>query len=179
MDGVLALVRVGRGEVAVVAGDLTEERTDAIVNAANTALAHGGGVAGAIVRRGGGEIQTESYAKAPVSVGDAAVTGSGRLPCRYVIHAVGPMWGEGDEEAKLRRAVASALARAEELGLRSVAMPAISTGIFGYPKDQGCRVIVEEVASHLRRPAGSVSTVRLVSIDEATARHFMAAVNRL
>ncbi len=179
MDGVLALVRVGRGEVAVVAGDLTEERTDAIVNPANRALAHGGGVAGAIVRRGGNEIQTESDAKAPVDVGDAAVTGAGRLPCRFVIHAVGPRWGEGDEEAKLRRAVASALARAEELGLRSVAMPAISTGIFGYPKDQGCRVIAEEVASHLRRPTGSVSAVRLVSIDEETARHFMAAVNRL
>ncbi|HVN76210.1 MAG TPA: macro domain-containing protein [Thermoanaerobaculaceae bacterium] len=179
MARVLHEARVGRGAVAVVVGDLTEESTDAIVNAANSALAHGGGVAGAIVRRGGAEIQAESTAKAPVPVGGAVATGAGRLPCRYVIHAVGPVWGERDEEAKLRRAVGSALARAEELGLASVAMPGISTGIFGYPKAAGCAAIVEEVARHLRAPSGSVTAVRLVSIDEETASHFLAAVGRL
>ena len=176
---VLATRPVGRGQIAVVVGDLTEEATDAIVNAANTALAHGGGVAGAIVRRGGDEIQRESRAKAPVPVGGAVVTGAGRLPCRWVIHAVGPVWGEGGEEGKLRRAVGSALARAEELSLASVAVPAISTGIFGYPKAEGCSVIVDEVARHLQSPNGSLATVRLVSIDDETASHFVAALERL
>jgi len=179
MATVLATRAVGKGEVSVVVGDLTDETTDAIVNPANSALAHGGGVAGAIVRRGGGEIQQQSWAKAPVPVGGAAVTGAGRLPCRWVIHAVGPVWGEGDEESKLRRAVASALARGEELRAASLAMPGISTGIFGYPKADGCRVIVEEVARHLREAQGSVATVRLVSIDEETASHFLAALNTL
>jgi len=179
MSRVMTEVRVGRGTIAVLVGDLTEERTDAIVNAANGALAHGGGVAGAIVRKGGHEIQDESTAKAPVPVGGAVVTGPGRLPCRRVIHAVGPVWGEGDEETKLRNAVGSALARAEELGFTSVALPGISTGIFGYPKAAGCRVIVDVIARHLRAPEGSVTAVRLVSIDEETASHFLAAVGCL
>ncbi len=179
MARVLREAAVGRGTIAVVVGDLTEEATDAIVNAANSALAHGGGVAGAIVRRGGAAIQAESDEKAPVAVGGAVVTGAGRLPCRYVIHAVGPVWGEGDEESKLRRAVGSALARADELGLASVAMPGISTGIFGYPKAAGCAVIVEEAARRLRAGEGSVVTIRLVSIDEETASHFAAALGRL
>jgi O-acetyl-ADP-ribose deacetylase (regulator of RNase III) len=167
---------VGRGEVVVVRGDLTEENTDAIVNAANSNLAHGGGVAGAIVRKGGDVIQRESREKAPVPVGCAVVTGAGRLACRWVIHAVGPVWGEGDEEAKLRSAVWSALDRAEELGLASVAIPAISTGIFGYPKAAGCRIIVEETARRLGAAAGSLRTVRLVGFDEETASHFLEAL---
>jgi len=179
MARVLASRAIGRGKVSVVVGDLTEEGTDAIVNAANSSLAHGGGVAGAIVRRGGEEIQRESLAKAPVPVGGAVVTGAGRLSSRWVIHAVGPVWGEGHEEAKLRRAVGSALARAEELGLTSLAMPAISTGIFGYPKAEGCRAIIEEVTEHLLRAAGSVTDVRLVSIDDETASHFLAALNNV
>ena len=80
-------------------------------------------------------------------MGGAAVTGAGRLDCRHVIHAVGPVWGEGDEEAKLRRAVRSALERAESVGAASLAVPAIATGIFGYPRGEGCRVIVEEVVA--------------------------------
>jgi len=173
MDELLWHERVAGRDLYVIRGDLTEQRVDAIVNAANSDLAHGGGLAGAIVRKGGQEIQAESWAKAPVAVGDAVVTGAGRLPCRHVIHAVGPRFGEGDEEAKLRRAVRSALARAEELGLASLAMPAISTGIFGYPKAEGCRVIVEEVRAHLERDRGSLREVRLVSLDGETASHFV------
>jgi len=169
---------VGRGEIVVVHGDLTEERVDAIVNAANPRLAHGGGVAGAIVRKGGEEIQRESFVKAPVAVGGAVVTGAGRLPCRWVIHAVGPVWGEGDEEAKLRAAVRSALDRAAELGLASVALPAISTGIFGYPKAEGCRAIVEEAIRRLSGETGPLRMIRLVSIDEETARRFLDALDQ-
>jgi len=174
MDELLWHERVAGRDLLVLRGDLTEQRVEAIVNAANSHLSHGGGLAAAIVRKGGQEIQTESWSKAPVAVGEAIVTGAGRLPCRYVIHAVGPRWGEGEEEAKLRRAVRSALARAEELGLASVALPAISTGIFGYPKAEGCRVIVEEVRSHLAQDRGTVREVRLVSLDEETAAAFVA-----
>jgi O-acetyl-ADP-ribose deacetylase len=176
MDEVLAVKDVAGGTVEVVLGDLTEQEVDAIVNAANSHLAHGGGVAGAIVRRGGPEIQRESNRKAPVEVGGAVATGAGSLRARYVIHAVGPMWGEGDEEAKLRSAVRSALARAGELGLTSLAFPAISTGIFGYPKPEGCRVICQEVVAYLRAGNAGVRRVRLVSIDRETASHFVAAL---
>jgi len=172
---VLAGRRCGAATLEVVRGDLTAQAVDAIVNAANSGLQHGGGVAGAIVRRGGESIQRESDALAPVPVGGAVVTGAGRLPCRFVIHAVGPVWGERDEEAKLRAAVSAALARAEERGLESVAVPAISTGIFGYPKAKGCRVIVETVIARLEA-GGSLRLVRLVAIDEETARHFAAAL---
>jgi len=88
---------------------------------------------------------------------------------------VGPVWGEGDEEAKLRSAVRSALKCAERLGLASLAVPAISTGIFGYPKAEGCRVIAEEVRDHLRREPTSLRLVRLVAIDAETASHLLAA----
>ncbi len=171
----LFTAHIGDRTLEVVQGDLTLQAVDAIVNAANSSLAHGGGIAGAIVRRGGEEIQVESYRKAPVPVGGAVVTGAGRLACRYVIHAVGPVWGEGDEEAKLRHAVRSALACAEELQLASVAVPAISTGIFGYPKAAGCRAIAEEVRAHLALPAASVRRVRLIAIDEETASHLLSA----
>ncbi|MEW6336391.1 MAG: macro domain-containing protein [Acidobacteriota bacterium] len=170
---------VGEGRIEVVVGDLTEQRTDAIVNAANSALAHVGGVAGAIVRRGGAEIQEESSRKAPVPVGGAVATTAGRLPCRRVIHAVGPVWGEGNEEEKLRSAVRSALRAAEEEGAKTLAVPAISTGIFGYPKPDGCNAIVAEVAAHLACAGGSLRLVRLVGIDEETASHFLAAVRAL
>jgi O-acetyl-ADP-ribose deacetylase (regulator of RNase III) len=172
---VLGTRRCGAATVEVVRGDLTTQAVDAIVNAANSRLQHGGGVAGAIVRRGGEAIQRESDALAPVPVGGAVVTGAGRLPCRFVIHAIGPMLGEGDEERKLRSAVAAALARSEERGVASLAIPAISTGIFGYPKAEGCRTIVEEVVRHLEA-GGSLRLVRLVSIDDEMAQHFLAAL---
>lgn len=166
----------GRGRVTVVLGDLTTQRVDAIVNAANSNLAHGGGVAGAIVRHGGRVIQDESDAKAPVLVGDAVVTGAGKLPCRWVIHAVGPVWGEGDEEDKLRSAVRNALARGEELGVASIAIPAISTGIFGYPKPAGCQIIANEINKYLNNIDGSIIHIKLVSIDIETTRLFSQAV---
>ncbi|MGQ9496166.1 MAG: macro domain-containing protein [Thermoanaerobaculaceae bacterium] len=164
--------------LVVIAGDITQEQTDAIVNAANSSLAHGGGVAGAIVRKGGWEIQEASRKLAPVPVGNAVVTGAGQLPCRWVIHAVGPVWGEGEEEMKLRSAVRSALARAEEMRLKSVALPAISTGIFGYPKEAGCRVIAQECLAHLRK-TGSVREIHLVALDEETVSAFSQACKEL
>lgn len=164
--------------VEAILGDLTEERVDAIVNAANSRLIHGGGLAGAIVRRGGRSIQEESDRVAPVPVGGAAVTGAGNLPSRWVIHAVGPRWGEGMEESKLRSAVASSLDRAAELGVVSLALPAISTGIFGYPKAEGTRVIVDEVMRWICAHQGSsLRRIRLTAFDRPTADLFARALS--
>ncbi len=163
--------------VQIVHGDITVEDVDAIVNAANSYLKHGGGVAGAIVRRGGYEIQAESdeivRKNGPVPVGEAVVTGGGNLKARYVIHTVGPRWGEGDEDNKLRNAVRNALKRATELGLKSVSLPAISTGIFGFPKERGAEIILKEVIRFLREEKTSLETVRLCNIDRSTTDIFV------
>ena len=164
--------------IRVVQGDLTQEPVDAIVNAANEGLAHGGGVAGAIVRAGGREIQRESDAwvrqHGRVPTGRAAITSAGRLPCRYVIHAVGPVWrGRGDEDQLLALAVSSALALAAEHGLRSVSLPGISTGIFGFPKERGARVILRAVLDSLAQHP--LAEVNLTNIDDQTAGIFAAA----
>ncbi len=176
---VLLTVTVPTGPcVRVVQGDLTAEVVDAIVNAANGYLAHGGGVAGAIVRRGGEIIQQESdawvQAHGPVPTGSAALTGGGRLPARYVIHAVGPIWqGRGDEPALLRAAVQAALALAEAHGLHSISIPALSSGIFGFPKPLAAQVIWEAVLDYLHEhPQTSLQEIRFCNIDELTARLF-------
>ena len=116
---ILKEVSVRGIRIRLIRGDLTEADADAIVNAANSRLQHGGGVAGAIVRKGGRIIQEESNVIGYVPVGGAAITGAGKLKARYVIHTVGPVWGEGDEEAKLRSAVRSTLKLATERGLRN------------------------------------------------------------
>ena len=163
--------------IRIVRGDLTEEPVEAIVNAANERLAHGGGVAGAIVRRGGYEIQEESNRwvreHGPVPTGSAAITGAGRLPARYVIHAVGPVWGSGDEEAKLSSAVRSALELAAQHDIRSISLPAISAGIFGFPKPLCAQVILSTVRDFLaQHPEASVREVNLVLLDQETANIF-------
>lgn len=161
----------------LVQGDITEETVDAIVNAANSRLQHGGGVAGAIVRRGGYEIQAESdawvRAHGAVARERPAVTGAGRLPCKAVIHAVGPVWGEGDEDAKLRSAVLGALDAAEERGFVSIALPAISTGIFGFPKERGARVIFQAIEDHSQaHPNPSLREIRVTILDDSTLAAF-------
>ena len=175
---VLKELKINSRLVKIVLGDITEEDTEAIVNAANSLLKHGGGVAGAIVRKGGEEIQRESdeivKKKGPVPAGSAVYTSGGKLKAKYVIHAVGPIWGEGNEEEKLRSAVNSALKLASKLKVSSVALPAISTGIFGYPKEQGTRVILEEVVKFLKESKDtSLREVHLTNIDEETANLFL------
>jgi O-acetyl-ADP-ribose deacetylase (regulator of RNase III) len=174
---VLAQETVAGCQLEAVLGDMTSERVDAIVNAANTNLAHGGGLAGAIVARGGSVIQEESDELAPVATGDAAATSAGALPCRWVIHAVGPIWGQGNEEASLRSAVRASLERAAELGATSIALPAISTGIFGYPKKEGTAAIVDETRAWLvGHPDSLLAAVRFTAFDEQTAGLFAVAV---
>lgn len=158
-------------KLSLMQGDLTEEKVDAIVNAANSQLNHGGGVAGAIVRRGGSSIQVEStnWVKehGPVQNGQAAVTGAGNLDCKYVIHVVGPIWGEGDEEHKLSLAVHTALQAAEKLELTSIAFPAISTGIYGYPMAQAANVILEAIAHYFDSTSHSpLKDVRIILFDQ-------------
>jgi len=151
---------------------------DAIVNAANAYLQHGAGVAGAIVRRGGETIQRESDAwvreHGPVPHAEPAYTSAGNLPCRYVIHAVGPVWGDGDEDAKLTQAVRGSLRLAEQLGLSSIALPAISTGIFGFPKERAAGVILAVIRDYFsKNPASGLKQVRLVLYDAPTIAVFV------
>jgi O-acetyl-ADP-ribose deacetylase (regulator of RNase III) len=164
----------------LIHGDLTEESVDAIVNAANAHLLHAGGLAAAIVRRGGKCIQDESNTwvreHGPISHARPALTGAGLLPCRYVIHAVGPRWGEGDEDTKLRTTVTAALSLADQRGFKNVALPAISTGIFGFPKERGAEVILDAVADFCRaHPESSLQDIRITLIDAPTLRVFATA----
>jgi O-acetyl-ADP-ribose deacetylase (regulator of RNase III) len=164
----------------LVQGDLTKEQTDAIVNAANSHLQHGGGVAGAIARAGGPQIQAESNAwvrqHGPVAHDHPAYTSAGNLPCQTVIHAVGPIWGEGDEDAKLAAAVKGSLELADQLKLASIAIPAISTGIYGFPKDRAAGVILLTIHEYFTsNPASSVKLVRLTLIDQPTLQAFLQA----
>ena len=162
----------------ILQGDLISEHVDAIVNAANSHLAHGGGVARAIAHAGGPVIQAESNAwvrqHGPVSHAEPAYTSAGNLPCRTVIHAVGPVWGEGEEDRKLAEAVRGSLARAESLGSGSIAFPAISTGIFGYPMERAACVILIALRDYYERnPTSAVKLARIVLRDEARADLFV------
>lgn len=151
--------------VRIIRGDLTEAPVDAIVSAANSHLQHGGGVAGAIVRKGGRIIQEESNRIGFVPVGDCALTSGGSLHAKYVIHTVGPRWGEGDEEAKLRSAVLNTLKLAENRAFSSIAMPAISAGIFGFPKDRCARIMIEEIAGFADGSKGTEGYSGIEGID--------------
>jgi O-acetyl-ADP-ribose deacetylase (regulator of RNase III) len=164
------------GILRLVKGDITTEKVDAIVNAANSYLQHGGGVAAAIVHRGGPKIQIESNKIGFVPVGQAALTSAGKLAAKAVIHAVGPRWGEGDEDAKLASAVTSSLALADEHQFSNISFPAISSGIFGFPKDRCAKVILQAIDTYFREhPLSNIKEVRICLFDEATCKAFEAA----
>ncbi|MBF0520051.1 MAG: macro domain-containing protein [Nitrospirae bacterium] len=166
---------VAGGMLRLVKGDITERDTDAIVNAANSHLQHGGGVAAAIVRKGGAVIQAESDAIGYVPVGWAAVTTGGALPCKAVIHAVGPMMGEGDEDNKLKNAVRNSLTLASQKEFHSVSMPAISSGIFGFPKDRCAKILVTESRNFLKdNPESTVNIVEFCIYDFETLSYFLS-----
>ena len=171
--------KINKKTIRLVSADLTERDVDAIVNAANSHLQHGGGVAGAIVRRGGKVIQDESDKIGYVPVGGAAITTAGKLKARYVIHAVGPRMGEGDEDNKLRRAINSVLALAAEQGLRSISVPAISAGIFGFPKDRCAKILVAETAAFLQgNPACALELVEFCIFDNEAYGFFRAELEK-
>ena len=147
--------------IRLIQGDLTELAVDAIVNAANVHLVLGGGVAGAIRSKGGPSIQQECDRIGGTTVGQAVVTGGGNLKARYVIHAVGPSYGEGNEDEKLRNATLNSLKRATEKGMSSIAFPAISTGIFGFPKDRCADIMLTTVRDYLDTEETSLNEVIL------------------
>ena len=176
-------------EALVVAGtavsarqaDLTRQEVDAVVNAANEYLTHGGGLAAAIVTAGGWEIQEESdrwvAEHGPLSPGVAAVTGGGRMPARMVIHVAGPRYRAGqDNEGLLRTAVRAALDAALERKCRTVAMPAISAGIFGYPLGEAADKIASECVAWAGEHPGALGEIRLVGFNKAAEEAFAAAL---
>lgn len=161
--------------IELIKGDITLMRTDAIVNAANEYLSHGGGVAGAILRRGGYIIQEESNAwvtkNGIVKTGTAAITRGGKLAAQYVIHAVGPVMGSGDEDAKLLSATKSVLEMAESYQLKSLAFPAISTGIFGYPVERCAHIMLNAVWDYFQQKC-SINRVVFCLFDDKTVNAF-------
>lgn len=159
--------------------DITLARVDAIVNAANEGLQLGSGVAGAIRRRGGQSIQEECDRIGACAIGEAVVTGAGNLPARWVIHAVGPRWqgGERGEEMALASAVLAAFARAEEIGARSIAMPAISTGVFGFPVERAAEISVA-AATSFARTARAVQRIVFCLYDPPTFEIFRKEIER-
>jgi O-acetyl-ADP-ribose deacetylase (regulator of RNase III) len=137
--------------IRIVEGDITLLDVEAVVNAANKNLQLGGGVAGAIRARGGPSIQEECNRLAPIGVGEAVITGGGNLKAKYVIHAVGPINGEGDEEAKLARATLNSLRLAADRKIRSLACPAVSTGIYGFPLRECSRIMLGVCLDFLKK----------------------------
>ena len=175
---ILMMLKVGKSIIELVKGDITELKVDAIVNAANSRLKMGGGVAGAILRKGGWSIQEECDKIGYCPVGGAVITGAGKLKAKYVIHAVGPRMGEGDEDRKLRNATLNSLKLAEKHGIKSMAFPAISTGIFGFPKDRCARIMLRTTVDYLK--AGSnIERVIFCLYDDETYQIFAEELNRI
>ena len=157
----------------LVKGDITKTNVDVIVNAANSYLKHVGGVAKFIVRKGGYDIQKESNKIGFVPVGSAVITTAGRLPCKAVIHAVGPRWGEGDEDNKLKKAVRSSLTLAAQKGFQSISMPAISSGSFGFPKDRCAEILISESMKFIHEnPQSALKTIEFCIYEDQTLFHF-------
>lgn len=175
---------VGPHTLLVVEGDLTTQVTDAVVNAANEQLAHGGGVAAALSRAGGPAVQRESdrwvSEHGPVGPGQAAVTTAGAMPAQWLVHVVGPRHRDGqDNEGLLRQAVRAALDAAVEAGATSVALPVISAGVFGYPLDEAAAVLAAEALDWLGgRVGGPPLEVRLVGRDQTAVAALGAAISR-
>lgn len=140
--------------IELVQGDITNQETDAIVNAANSQLILGSGVAGAIKRKGGPAIQEECNRLGDIPVGTAVITGGGNLKASHVIHAVGPRMGEGNEDEKLKNATVNSLETADKNGLKSISFPAISTGVFGFPLKRCSRIMLENTIKYLEGKTG-------------------------
>jgi O-acetyl-ADP-ribose deacetylase (regulator of RNase III) len=163
--------------IEVQQADITKLEVDAIANAANTELRHGGGVAGAISRAGGPEVQSESDERAPIELGEAVETTAGEMPCRWVIHAATMVLGGPTSAEIIRSATASTLAKADELGAKSMALVAFGTGVGSFPLHEAARIEVEEVRRHLDQGSSLERIVFAVRGDEAEAA-FQAAMSQ-
>ena len=159
--------QINKSLLQLVKGDITEQETDAIVNAANAQLILGGGVAGAIRRKGGPAIQEECNKIGGTFVGGAVITSGGNLKAKHVIHAVGPRMGEGDEDNKLKNATINSLKVADENNLKSITFPAISTGIFGFPLERCAEIMLSETINYLKGETGLEKVVFCLFDDKA------------
>jgi len=163
--------------IQVEQGDITRLEMDALVNAANNRLWMGGGVAGALKRAGGPEVEAEALAKGPIPVGEAVATTAGRLRAKYVIHAAVMGQDLRTDAGKIRDATRNSLLRADELGVRSIAFPALGTGVGGFPLGECARIMVGEVREHLAGDSG-LERVVFVLYDEPAYRVFAGEVER-
>ncbi len=169
---------VNNKKIVLLKGDITEVEADAIVNPANKDLILGGGVAGVIRKKGGPEIQEECNRIGGTFVGGAVITTAGKLKARYVIHAVGPRMGEGNEDNKLKNATLNSLKVAEENNLKSIVFPAISTGIFGFPKDRCADIMLNTVFDYLKSDTG-LQKVMFCLYDDETYRIFEETLKKI
>ncbi len=168
-------VRIGNAEIEVIKGDITEAATEAIVNAANNHLWMGAGVAGAIKRKGGVEIEQEAISKGPVKVGEAVITGAGKLKAKHVIHAVGMGQDLRTDAGKVKETTRNSLRLAEAHEISSIAFPAIGTGVGGFPVDECAEIMVAEAADFLRG-SKHLRKVVFVLFDEPAADTFQLAL---
>ena len=168
-------VKIGNGEIEVTKGDITEAATEAIVNAANNHLWMGAGVAGAVKRKGGIEIEQEAVSKGPIKVGDAVLTGAGKLKAKHVIHAAGMGQDLRTNAQRVREATFSSLQLAEAHRITSISFPAIGTGVGGFPIDQCAEIMGREVAEFLQK-SKYLQKVIFVLFDERTADAFRSAL---
>lgn len=170
--------KINKAVLELTQGDITDQTTDAIVNAANAALQLGGGVAGAIRRRGGPKIQEECNRIGGTHVGGAVITTGGNLAAKYVIHAVGPRHGEEHEDAKLKDATLNSLILADQKKLKSITFPAISTGIFGFPKDRCATIMLSTTIAYLEGPT-KLEKVVYCLYDQKTFEIFKRSLKSL
>ena len=177
MNEILHEKTLASAAVQLIKGDITLANTDVVVNPANNQLMHGGGLAGLLAKKAGPALQQESNAwvqeHGPVRHDSPAYTTAGELPFLYIIHAVGPVWGSGDEQQKLKDTVLGALKTADDLGVQSIALPAISTGIFGFPLEPAAKIILSSIKEYLDQSPGSVlENIQMVLYDDQSASIF-------
>jgi O-acetyl-ADP-ribose deacetylase len=169
-------------KLRLVSEDITERNVDVIVNPANSYLKHGGGLAAAIVRKGGQIIQDESDKIGYTSVGNAVITSAGKLRCKAVIHVVGPRNGEGKENEKLKSAINNVLNIAQQNDFKSISIPAISTGIFGFPKDKCAKILIEESLKFVKNRGPLPKSPEIIEFciyDDETLNQFKKEFNRI
>lgn len=171
------VITMNNSTLELVEGDITELDVEAIVNPSNEQLVLGEGVAGVIKKKGGPSIQEECRRIGSTPTGTAVITGAGKMKFKHIIHAVGPRMGEGDEDRKLASAVRSSLALADRHGLKSLAIPAISTGNFGFPLERCARILLTEVHRYLQGGT-KLQRVLVVLYDEATWKIFARELRR-
>ena len=167
-----------KSRIEITQGDITSQKVDAIVNAANTTLLGGGGVDGAIHRAAGPQLLEECRKLNGCATGDAKITAGYKLPARYVIHTVGPVWRDGkhNEDELLASCYRKSLALAEKNQLRTLAFPSISTGAYGFPIERACRIALREINDHLMESC-QLEKVVVVCFDSKTYDHYSRALN--